>query len=214
MRLLPFRLPGPFGAAVACALLMAYFGGAGAWAQVVPPNPVPTQTPPPNVPLNPVPPTASPSPTPQPGRRRGARPSASATPKGPEPTPTPTSPAFASLDGTWEVQVQYSDHTTYSYFDLVQTTNTLSGDWRYQGKKDVLDGTYDGRLIKMVVKLPSGSVTLSGYVENSTDMVGLVDFNDGKTPVAFTAEHREPPNKNLLNRGDNTSGRRGGGTPH
>jgi hypothetical protein len=204
------------GSTCACALLVAYLGGADATAQIVPPNPVPTATPIPSVTLNPVPPAASPVPTatPPPPRGRRGRPGPSSSPKGPEPTATPTSPAFASLDGTWEVQVQYSDHTTYSYFDLLQTTSTLAGNWRYEAKKYPLDGTYDGRLIKMVVKFPKGNVTLSGYVENATDMVGLADFNDGKPPVAFTAEHRQLPSKNLLNRGEPEAGggrRRGGG---
>jgi hypothetical protein len=200
-----------------CAILVAYLGGADAAAQIVPPNPVPTATPIPSATLNPVPPTASPVPTatPPPPRGRRGRPSPSSGPKSPEPTATPTSPAFASLDGTWEVQVQYSDHTNYGYFDVLQTTSTLTGNWRYQGKKFPMDGTYDGRLIKMVAKLPQGNVTLSGYVENATDMVGLIDFNDGKTPIAFTAEHRQPPSKNLLNRGEPEAGggRHRGGQP-
>ncbi len=201
------------GSIGACALLVAYLGGADAAAQIVPPNPVPTQSPYPRATLNPVPPTASPEPTPSPAPRgRRGRPASPA--KSPEPTATPTSPAFASLDGTWEVQVQYSDHTNYGYFDVLQTTSTLTGDWRYQGKRFSMDGTYDGRLIKMVAKLPQGNVTLSGYVENASDMVGLIDFNDGKTPIAFTAEHRQPPSKNLLNRGEPEAGggrHRGGG---
>jgi len=209
---LPSRALTLLGSLSACALLVAYLGGADAAAQQ--PNPVPTPVPAPNVTLNPVPPTASPAPTPTPPPARGrrGRPAPSGGPKTPEPTATPTSPAFASLDGTWEVQVQFSDHTNYGYFDLVQTTSTLNGDFRYQAKKFAMDGTYDGRLIKMVAKLPQGNATLSGYVENATDMVGLIDFNDGKTPIAFTAEHRQPPSKNLLNRGgENTGGRRGGG---
>ena len=197
------------------ALLVVVLGESSAVAQQ--PNPVPTLMPAPNATLNPVPPTASPAPTPSPPQRGRARPLPTATAqRTPEPTPTPTSPAFASLDGTWEVQVQYGDHTTYSYFDLTQSAATLAGDWRYEGKKYVLDGTYDGRLIKMTVKFPQKTVTLSGYVENATDMVGLVDFADGKQTIAFTAEHRAPPSHNLLNRGEPEAGggrRRGGGNP-
>jgi len=184
---------------------MAFAGGTGVRAQNVPP--VATPTPAPQVTLNPVPPSPTPAPTPAP--KRGRRGSTPASPKTPEPTATPTSPAFASLDGTWEVQVQYMDRTTYSYFDLHQTADTLGGNWRYQGKSYPLDGTYDGRLIRMVVKIGSANVTLSGYVENASDMVGLVDFGNGKN-IAFTAEHRAAPNKNLLKRGVEPSAAPGG----
>ena len=197
------------GLASAAALAVAFAGGTGARAQILP---IPTPTPAPNVTLNPVPPTPSPSPSPSPPPGRGRRASTPGPAKTPEPTPTPTSPAYASLDGTWEVQVQYSDHTTYSYFELHQATETLAGSWKYEGKPYPLDGTYDGRLIRMVVKMTSGSVTFSGYVENASDMVGLIDFGSGKT-VAFTAEHRAAPNKNLLKRGGDTpasGGKRGG----
>ncbi len=177
--------------------------GTPAGAQAPPPAPTPPApqtlgTPGPSVTLNPVPPTPSPSAEPR-GRRGRARPTpAPSGAKTPEPTPSPTSPGFASLDGSWEVQVQYIDRTTYSYLDVQQTTNTLAGFWRYEGKKYPLEGTYDGRLIRMVAKFPQKNVTLSGYVENASDMIGLVDFGDGKT-VAFTAEHRARP-KPILQR--------------
>ena len=185
------------GLASAAALAVAFAGGSGARAQIKPP--IQTPMPAPDVTLTPVPPTPSPTPSPSPPQR-GRRASTPGPAKTPEPTPTPTSPAYASLDGTWEVQVQYTDHTTYSYFELRQASETLAGSWKYEGKPYPLDGTYDGRLIRIVVKMTSGNVTLSGYVENASDMVGLVDFGGGKT-VAFTAEHRAAPNKNLLKRG-------------
>jgi hypothetical protein len=116
-------------------------------------------------------------------------------PAGPSPSPTPTSPAFATLDGTWEVQVQHPDTTDYSYLTIKQDpSGVLSGLWKVGKISYPIDGTYDGRLIKVVAKEPSGDVTLSGYVETASDMVGLVDYGVGKgTPVAFTAEHRSRP---------------------
>ena len=187
------------------ALALAFGGGGGVRAQI--PSPIQTPKPAPDITLNPVPPSPSPSPAPV-GRRGRGRAPATSGPKSPEPTATPTSPAYASLDGSWEVQVQYSDHTTYSYFDLRQTKDTLAGTWKYDGKSYTFDGTYDGRLIRIVAKLDKGPVTLSGYVENASDMVGLVDFGGGKT-VAFTAEHRAAPNKNILKRGVEPGSRRG-----
>lgn len=190
-----------------------------------------------------VPPTISPSETPSPrGRRRrrggspSASPSAAAATTAPAPTATPTSPAFATLDGTWELQLQYIDHTEYSYLTLVQTTGgALTGTWRMSGRNAAhypLSGTYDGRLIRLSATEPSGPVTFSGYVEGASDMIGLAVFpstpsaspspgaapgasaapatpagalspvapttaNDG---VAFTAEHRGTPSKNVIKR--------------
>jgi len=176
-------------------------------------QPVPGQPTPPPGALTPPPPPAPngtfspfPAPTPVPvgsptgspsGRGRRARPApASAEPS---PTETPTSPAFATLDGTWEVQVQYRDRTLYSYLKITQTQSTLGGTWNVNAKAYPLDGSYDGRLIRIVVKEPTGNVVLSGYVEGATDMVGLVDYGKGD-PVAFTAEHRALPPKNPLKR--------------
>ncbi|MGH7727739.1 MAG: hypothetical protein ACREM2_02945, partial [Vulcanimicrobiaceae bacterium] len=131
---------------------------------------------------------ATPSPSPSPG---GAEPS---------PTATPTSPAYASLDGTWEVQIQYHDRTDYSYFDLIEAeSGALSGDWRVGGKKYPLTGTYDGRLIRFVAQEPALAVTFSGYVDEATDMVGMADFGptDADAP-AFTAEHRSTEKPKIL----------------
>ncbi len=109
----------------------------------------------------------------------------------PSPTETPTSPAFATLDGSWEVQVQTQSLTTYSYLDIKQNQNGLAGTWRINHDRDKypFDGTYDGRLIRIVAKTPNGDVVLSGYVDGASDMVGTVDYGKGD-PVAFTAEHR------------------------
>lgn len=192
-------------AVASLALAVAFGGGASVRAQTPPPPPVPnpsaTPLPTPSVQLNPVPtamPTPAPTPiaTPAPRGRRG-RPATSGTAT-PAPTPTPTSPAFASLDGNWEVQVQYIDHTTYSYLLIKQVANTITGSWRVAGKNNPFEGTFDGRLIRMVVKMPDGNVTMSGYVEGASDMVGLVDFGKPNTaPTAFTAEHRAAPGKLL-----------------
>ena len=119
------------------------------------------------------------------GRRRGA-PAGGASPS---PTSTPTSPAFATLDGTWEVQVQYPDRTLYSYLVIRQKEGTLSGSWRNGKVETPIDGTYDGRLIRITAKQNGGDISFAGYVENASDMVGEVDFGKGKQ-AAFTAEHR------------------------
>jgi hypothetical protein len=139
--------------------------------------------------------TSTPGPTAPPhsrGRRHGSpTPGASNTPA-PAPSATPTSPAFSTLDGTWEVQLQYIDRTEYSYLIVHQSgASEISGDWKVNGKQYPFDGSYDGRLIRMLVKEPAGNVTMSGYVEGASDMVGLVDLGNGKgEPTAFTAEHR------------------------
>jgi hypothetical protein len=185
------------GASLAFALVMA---NARVEAQVAPPgNPIGPTSPPttapganPNATTIPSPsatlaPTATPSPSGRRGRHRETTPS---TPE-PEPSGTPTSPAFATLDGSWEVQLQYIDHTDYSYLDIKQgTDDTLSGVWRYEGKKYPFTGTYDGRLFNLLVAGPKGNLTWSGYVEAASDMVGTVDLGNTPDKTAFTAEHR------------------------
>jgi hypothetical protein len=159
-------------------------------------------------------PSAEPSATPSPSGRRGRHREATAptTPE-PEPSGTPTSPAFATLDGSWEVQFQYIDHTDYSYIDIAQATDgTLSGNWRVNGKKYPFTGTYDGRLINLLVAGPSGNITWAGYVDAASDMVGTVDLGDGKTDkTAFTAEHR-PSSKGKFFK-DEPNAQKGSGTP-
>ena len=155
----------------------------------IPSTPVPSLTP------LPVTPTATPAP--RRGRRRGA-PAATPSPgetATPGPTATPTSPAFSTLDGNWEVQVQRIDTTLYSRFAVKQDGTTVSGTWYVDGQQVPFDGTYDGRLFHFVAKDPKkGNVDLSGYIENSTDMIGIVDNGKGdvpfQNPLAFTAEHR------------------------
>ena len=133
-------------------------------------------------------PSAEPSASGRKGRHRETTPSTPA----PEPSGTPTSPAFATLDGSWEVQLQYIDHTDYSYLDVAQSGDgTLSGNWRVSGKTYPFTGTYDGRTFNLLVSGPKGNITWAGYVEAASDMVGTVDLGDGKTEkTAFTAEHR------------------------
>lgn len=185
--------------AVALAIgLAASFGpslGDRAWAQV-PPGPAGISTPAPtfNPAANPEPsafPSVLLSPTPGPSRRHHGAPASSSS-ASPAPTATPTSPAFATLDGTWELQLQYTDRTEYSYLVIAQqASGTVTGFWRVNGKSLPFEGTYDGRLIRVLVKEPIGNVTMSGYVEGATDMVGIVDLGNGATsPTAFTAEHR------------------------
>jgi hypothetical protein len=184
------RLPSlTLAAAGALALLAALAPAATVPAGAQPAIPSATAAPPPG----PAPTLAAPSPAPARGRR--GRAAASPGPSAePSPTATPTSPAYATLDGTWEVQIQYLDHTDYEFLDLTQQSNgALGGTFRYDKKPYALEGSYDGRLIRMVAKEPGGDVTLSGYVEGATDMVGLIDFGTGKgQPVAFTAEHHGP----------------------
>lgn len=136
------------------------------------------------------------------GRKRGKASATPASSTAPEPSATPTSPAFATLDGTWEVQVQYIDHTDYSYLTIAQATSgAISGSWRVDNKPYAFDGTYDGRLIRMVVKKPAGTVTLSGYVEGASDMVGLVDVGGKTDATAFTAEHRPSSKGSIFKKG-------------
>jgi hypothetical protein len=137
-----------------------------------------------------VPTTAPPTATPAPRGRRRA-PAATAQP---DATATPTSPAFSTLDGNWEVQVQRIDTTFYSHFTVKQDGTAVAGTWFVDGLKIPMEGTYDGRLFHFIAKDPKGDLDMSGYVENATDMVGIVDNGKGNVPnanpLAFTAEHR------------------------
>jgi hypothetical protein len=198
------RLFTPLAVATALGLIVA-FGPAqqsGVSAQVnppAPPGPAGVSTPAPTLaPLAPVPssapsdlgtPTATPSPS---GGRHGHHAPSSAPSASPEPSATPTSPAFATLDGTWEFQLQYINRTEYSYLTIAQQpAGTISGFWKVNGHDNPFEGTYDGRLIRIIVKEPTGNVTMSGYVEGASDMVGIVDLGKEQTAnVAFTAEHR------------------------
>ena len=208
------RLPRPIAslalfAALSCAIGFGSNSRAGAQS-APPPPPAPnatTRLATPQPTLAPTTaPTAAPSlaPSAEPrGRKRksvedGAKPTAA-----PAPSATPTSPAFATLDGTWEVQLQYIDRTEYSYLTIAQgAAGSITGTWKVNAKIFPFEGTYDGRLIRMLVKEPSGNVTMSGYVEGASDMVGNVDLGDGKTePTAFTAEHRPSSKGSIFHKG-------------
>jgi hypothetical protein len=107
------------------------------------------------------------------------------------PTPTPTSPAFATLDGYWEVVKQTPTTYTYSSFLLQQSGDELTGVWNDDGKKLPLSGNYDGRQFRLVAIGGAHDITLAGYVEGASDMVGIMDDGTtGDNPPAFTASHR------------------------
>jgi hypothetical protein len=208
------RLPRPVPslalfAALACAIGFGPNSRAGA-QNAPPPPPAPNATtrvatPQPTL-VPTAAPTASPSLTPsaEPRGRKGKRVDDSAKPSAaPSPSATPTSPAFATLDGTWEVQLQYIDRTEYSYLTIAQgAAGAITGTWKVNAKTFPFEGTYDGRLIRMLVKEASGNVTMSGYVEGASDMVGNVDLGNGKTePTAFTAEHRPSSKGSIFRKG-------------
>ncbi len=96
------------------------------------------------------------------------------------PSAGPTSPAFATLDGTWEVQLQFIDRTEYSHFTLKQSGQTISGTWNVDKDAYPLEGTYDGRQFKFTVKEPATTLQLSGYVETASDMVGIIVHEKGE----------------------------------
>jgi len=101
------------------------------------------------------------------------------------------------------VQLQYPDRTEYSYLVVAQKDGgALDGVWRIGSKEYPFEGTYDGRLIRMLVKMPQGDVTMSGYVEGGSDMVGIVDLTNGHTAAtAFTAEHRPSKKGSVFKKG-------------
>lgn len=211
-------------AAASAALILATFavifasGYRRVAAQTAPPAPASSQAPT-------EPPAATP--TPAPPRRRGlfhrrskapAAPSAgtetAAPTAAPEPNATPTSPAFSTLDGSWEVERQYSNATSYSYFTIIQTGTALAGNWRMAGKSYPLAGSYDGHNIQLVATLPDGDVSFTGYVLNGADMVGLLvpKSKGADAETAFTAEHRTK-DKGVLDIGPGGAGVPGSGLP-
>jgi hypothetical protein len=200
MQRLNWRFGGALVVAGAFALTLGTnFGPKGSVSaqQVATPPPPVTPTPAASAPpsaLPVTPPSAAPATaTPAPRRGRGRTKSTPATAQ-PDATATPTSPAFSTLDGNWEVQVQRIDTTLYSHLTMKQDGAAVSGTWFVQGKKIPIEGTYDGRLFHFVAKDAAGDLDMSGYVENATDMVGIVDNGKGNlpnaNPLAFTAEHR------------------------
>ncbi len=179
-----------FGGVLLISLLS--LADAGAQQQSVPPTPAPALPTPTAAPtFNPTfSPTVSPAPR---GRsRRNASPSPSPASS---PSETPAPPQFTTLEGVWEVELQTRAHTYYSHFTLRQSGAQgadVSGIWDQGGnpdKKIPLTGTFDGRLFKFTATLKENEYTFTGYVENYSDIVGMV--SDGKNDLPFTAQHRK-----------------------
>ena len=158
--------------------------GGGATPSVLPGTPVPTYTPPTAI-------TPAPSSTPG-GRRRRAEASPSASP-----SETPEPPQFSTMDGVWEVAVQpVGARTLYSHLYLTQKADQLSGTWARSSKDRIpFTGTFDGRLFKLTAVAGSITYMFNGYVENFSDMVGLLTANPPPTAdargIGFTAAHRK-----------------------
>ena len=138
--------------------------------------------------------TPAPATTPAPAGRRGRR---SSTPEpAPSASDTPEPPQFSTMDGVWEVQLQPltgSGRAIYSHLAITQKGDQLSGTWqRENNQKLAFTGTFDGRLFKLTAADGKGTWTFSGYAENFSDMVGLVQTADPKDKgVPFTASHRK-----------------------
>jgi hypothetical protein len=101
------------------------------------------------------------------------------------------------MDGVWEVQLQPlngTGRTVYSHFYITQKGDALTGTWiNPRNEKVPFTGTFDGRLFKLTATDAKNTVlTLSGYAENFSDMVGLLVTADPKDRgVPFTASHRK-----------------------
>jgi hypothetical protein len=136
-------------------------------------------------------PPVAPTLTPEPRGRKGGRPPLNATPT-PEPSDTPAPPQFSTLDGVWEIEMQTRAKTFYSHITLKQSGDggtALSGTWVRDEKKIPVAGTFDGRLFKITATDATTDYTLNGYIENFSDMVGLITTAGKSTP--FTAQHRK-----------------------
>jgi hypothetical protein len=133
--------------------------------------------------------------SPGPAGRRGRRAPAPSPEASPSESPAP--PQFSTMEGVWEVQLQPmtgSGRTVYSHLYVAQKADSLTGTWvRNNNEKVPFTGTFDGRLFKLTATdAKKNVVTLSGYAENFSDMVGLLitaDPKDKGTP--FTASHRK-----------------------
>jgi outer membrane protein assembly factor BamB len=136
--------------------------------------------------------TPAPAATQAPAGRRGRRAST------PEPaasaSETPEPPQFSTMDGVWEVQLQPLGTTraVYSHLAIAQKGDQLSGTWLRDNQKLAFTGTFDGRLFKLTTTDGKTTWTFSGYAENYSDMVGLVQTADPKDKgTPFTASHRK-----------------------
>jgi hypothetical protein len=181
------KLPLAFAGVLLISLLsLADAGAQQQQQQGVPPTPAPALPTPTAAPtFNP---TASPAPR---GRNRlNASPSPTSSP-----SETPAPPQFTTLDGVWEVELQTRAHTYYSHITLRQSGaqgSDVSGIWDQGGnpdKKLPITGTFDGRLFKLTATLKENEYVFTGYVENYSDIVGMV--SDGKNDLPFTAQHRK-----------------------
>lgn len=139
--------------------------------------------------------TAAPSSSAAPARRgrRNAPPSAAPNPNA-SPTDTPEPPQFTTMDGVWEIEEQPLDkkQTIYSHLQLTQTGGQITGFWLHDNnKKTPLTGTFDGRLFAFTTSDGKSTVTMSGYAENFSDLVGLLRVGDNANGTAFTGQHRK-----------------------
>jgi hypothetical protein len=140
-------------------------------------------------------PAATPNPSPTPGGKRHRADAAPKPSPSPDATDTPEPPQFSTMDGVWEVALQPLDGSPaiYSHLTIAQSGQTLSGTWKRDDKSNLpFTGSFDGRLFKLAASEGAKSYTLSGYVENFGDMVGLITL-DGSTAFGtpFTAQHRK-----------------------
>lgn len=173
-------------AGVFTLLLLSLHVASATYPSDLPPTPIPRAT---------AQPSASSDTTPPPrGRRATPVPTATGSPN-PNATETPAPPQYTTLDGTWEVELQMRAKTSYSHWSLHQSGSAgadVSGVWDRGGKppkKVTLTGTFDGRLFKFTATDGGTEYTFTGYVENYSDIVGLM--NDGKGDMPFTAQHRK-----------------------
>lgn len=179
------------GAFLISLLSLADAGAQQQTQQSVPPTPAPAV-------LTPSPaPSINPTVSPAPRGRGAAKPSSTPSPSG-SPSGTPAPPQFTTMDGVWEVELQTRATTFYSHFTLRQSGAQgadVSGIWDQGGnpaKKLPITGTFDGRLFKLTATLKENEYTFTGYVENYSDIVGMV--SDGKNDLPFTAQHRKKAN--------------------
>jgi hypothetical protein len=170
-----------FAGAAGVALAATFFAGTAprraAVAATPPPSPPPLGSP--------ATPTPSSAFSPAPLATPLAAPSSKA-----KASPTPPPNARKGLDGVWEVQIQHSNTTDYTHFNLNQQGDALSGTYLdARGKKYPLVGTVDGQAVRLIVTMPNGTtMLLEGKLDGTTDMVGMLTMPDGQLP--FTASYR------------------------
>ena len=181
----------------AAASLACVAGVAAQTPTAPPPAPGAAAAPATTIAIPATPPSPLASITPAPAGRRGRATASPAPSPGASPSETPAPPQFSSLDGTWEVELQTRLKTYYSHLALKQSGQggaDVSGVWDRDRQKLPLTGTFDGRLFKFVIKdsataAAAREYTMSGYVENFSDIVGIM--NDGTKSMPFTAQHRK-----------------------